>query len=142
MGKAKSLCPELVTIPYDFEGYNEVSKLLYDIVARYIYKSLWTTFDILSFVIIYFWEIFIVISISLVCFIHAWILEEKNDSFHTHMKLNMSCTEILCNYKKNVGVNNFTNINKANNHLLPQLMELKKDHNIWCWKLWSWLGRG
>lgn len=40
MGKAKSLCPELVTIPYDFEGYNEVSKLLYDIVARYIYKSL------------------------------------------------------------------------------------------------------
>lgn len=34
MGKAKTLCPDLVTIPYDFEGYNEVSRLLYDIVAR------------------------------------------------------------------------------------------------------------
>jgi len=104
-------------------------------------KSL-NNFWYFKFVVIYFWGIFIVISISLVCFIHAWILEEKNDSFHTHMKLNMSCTEILCNYKKNVGVNNSTNINKANNHLLSQLMELKKDHNIWRWKFWSWLGRG
>ncbi|CAG2235935.1 REV1 [Mytilus edulis] len=35
MGKAKSLCPDLITIPYDFEGYNEVSRMLYDIVASY-----------------------------------------------------------------------------------------------------------
>ncbi|XP_060082771.1 DNA repair protein REV1-like [Ylistrum balloti] len=35
MGKAKQLCPELLTIPYDFDGYQEVSKTLYDTVARY-----------------------------------------------------------------------------------------------------------
>ena len=35
MGPAKKLCPALVTIPYDFEGYQEVSKCLYDTVARY-----------------------------------------------------------------------------------------------------------
>ncbi|OWF54110.1 DNA repair protein REV1-like isoform X2 [Mizuhopecten yessoensis] len=35
MGKAKQLCPGLLTIPYDFEGYQEVSKILYDTVARY-----------------------------------------------------------------------------------------------------------
>ncbi len=36
MGKAKQLCPDLVTIPYDFEGYKQVSQQLYDIVARYV----------------------------------------------------------------------------------------------------------
>ncbi|XP_067140610.1 DNA repair protein REV1 isoform X2 [Centruroides vittatus] len=35
LGEAKKMCPELVTIPYDFEGYKRVSKLLYDIVASY-----------------------------------------------------------------------------------------------------------
>ncbi|KAK3580894.1 hypothetical protein CHS0354_008176 [Potamilus streckersoni] len=35
MGKARQLCPDLVTIPYDFEGYQIVSKLLYDTVASY-----------------------------------------------------------------------------------------------------------
>ncbi|XP_069136665.1 DNA repair protein REV1-like [Argopecten irradians] len=35
MGKARLLCPELQTIPYDFDGYQEVSKILYDTVARY-----------------------------------------------------------------------------------------------------------
>ncbi|KAL3841317.1 hypothetical protein ACJMK2_019479 [Sinanodonta woodiana] len=35
MGKARQLCPDLVTIPYDFEGYQVVSKLLYDTVASY-----------------------------------------------------------------------------------------------------------
>ncbi|KAJ8304491.1 hypothetical protein KUTeg_018074 [Tegillarca granosa] len=35
MGKAKQLCPDLVTIPYDFEGYQDVSKILYDTVASY-----------------------------------------------------------------------------------------------------------
>lgn len=34
MGRAKSLCPELQTIPYDFDGYKRVSQKLYDIVAR------------------------------------------------------------------------------------------------------------
>ena len=34
MGAAKKLCPELVTIPYDFEGYRQVSQVLYDSVAR------------------------------------------------------------------------------------------------------------
>ncbi|XP_064611055.1 DNA repair protein REV1-like [Liolophura sinensis] len=35
MGGAKKLCPDLVTIPYDFDKYNEVSRQLYDIVASY-----------------------------------------------------------------------------------------------------------
>lgn len=34
MRKAKELCPELQTIPYDFEGYYSVSKQLYEIVAE------------------------------------------------------------------------------------------------------------
>ena len=36
MGKAKQLCPDLLTIPYDFEGYNSVSRCLYDTVARLV----------------------------------------------------------------------------------------------------------
>ncbi|XP_062595150.1 DNA repair protein REV1-like [Saccostrea cucullata] len=35
MGPAKKLCPDLQTIPYDFEGYQEVSKILYDTVLSY-----------------------------------------------------------------------------------------------------------
>ena len=35
MGSAKALCTDLVTIPYDFEGYKKVSQILYDTVARY-----------------------------------------------------------------------------------------------------------
>lgn len=34
MGRAKELCPELQTIPYDFEGYQRVSRCLYETVAR------------------------------------------------------------------------------------------------------------
>lgn len=36
MGTAKELCPELETIPYDFEGYQKVSRCLYETVARYV----------------------------------------------------------------------------------------------------------
>ncbi|CAL1262658.1 unnamed protein product [Larinioides sclopetarius] len=35
LGEALRRCPNLQTIPYDFEGYSEVSKQLYDIVASY-----------------------------------------------------------------------------------------------------------
>lgn len=35
LGQALKLCPNLKTIPYDFEGYKEVSYALYDTVARY-----------------------------------------------------------------------------------------------------------
>ncbi|XP_064460613.1 DNA repair protein REV1-like isoform X2 [Ornithodoros turicata] len=35
LGQARKLCPSLRTIPYDFEGYDEVSKMLYGIVASY-----------------------------------------------------------------------------------------------------------
>ncbi|XP_045030014.1 LOW QUALITY PROTEIN: DNA repair protein REV1-like [Daphnia magna] len=35
MGAALKLCPSLVAIPYDFEGYKEVSTLLYNTVASY-----------------------------------------------------------------------------------------------------------
>ncbi|KAH3821346.1 hypothetical protein DPMN_123109 [Dreissena polymorpha] len=35
MGRARQLCPDLVTIPYDFEGYNTVSRVLYDTVASF-----------------------------------------------------------------------------------------------------------
>eukprot|EP00095_Tigriopus_kingsejongensis_P006647 snap_masked-scaffold363_size195477-processed-gene-0.12 protein:Tk06647 transcript:snap_masked-scaffold363_size195477-processed-gene-0.12-mRNA-1 annotation:"hypothetical protein DAPPUDRAFT_324417" len=35
LGPALQLCPTLKTIPYDFEGYNEVAYQLYDIVAQY-----------------------------------------------------------------------------------------------------------
>lgn len=34
MGPAKKLCPDLQTIPYDFDGYQEVSQILYDTVLR------------------------------------------------------------------------------------------------------------
>ena len=34
MGEAKRLCPDLQTIPYDFEGYRKVSQTLYETVAR------------------------------------------------------------------------------------------------------------
>ena len=37
MGRARSLCPDIQTIPYDFEGYREVSQLLYAEVARFTY---------------------------------------------------------------------------------------------------------
>jgi len=46
-------------------------------------------------------------------------------------------------------VNNFTNISKANNHLSPltshlspQIIEHKKDHDMWCWKSRSWVEKG
>lgn len=35
LGEALKLCPNLKTIPYDFEGYKEVSYILYDTVASY-----------------------------------------------------------------------------------------------------------
>ena len=34
LGPARKLCPDIVTIPYDFEGYQEVARTLYDTVAR------------------------------------------------------------------------------------------------------------
>lgn len=33
-GKARQLCPDLIPVPYDFEGYKEVSQQLYDTVGR------------------------------------------------------------------------------------------------------------
>lgn len=36
LGRAKQLCPNLVAIPYEFESYSEVSKILYDTVARLV----------------------------------------------------------------------------------------------------------
>lgn len=35
LGPALKLCPDLVPIPYDFPGYEEVSRMLYDTVASY-----------------------------------------------------------------------------------------------------------
>ncbi|XP_055958334.1 DNA repair protein REV1 isoform X2 [Patella vulgata] len=35
MGPAKQLCPELNTIPYNFQKYQQISKQLYDTVASY-----------------------------------------------------------------------------------------------------------
>ena len=35
MGKARTLCPDLQTIPYDFAGYQEVSQCLYRTVANF-----------------------------------------------------------------------------------------------------------
>ena len=35
LGPALQLCPDLVTIPYDFPAYEEVSRQLYDTVAAY-----------------------------------------------------------------------------------------------------------
>ena len=40
MGTARKLCPNLVSIAYDFDGYSEVSRTLYDTVARYSYAPL------------------------------------------------------------------------------------------------------
>ncbi|XP_070561511.1 DNA repair protein REV1-like isoform X2 [Ptychodera flava] len=35
MGQAKKLCPDLQTIPYDFDKYKEISQILYETVASY-----------------------------------------------------------------------------------------------------------
>ncbi|CAH1118562.1 unnamed protein product [Phaedon cochleariae] len=35
LGQAVKLCPELKTLPYDFEGYKEVSNMLYKTIASY-----------------------------------------------------------------------------------------------------------
>lgn len=35
LGQAVKLCPELKTLPYDFEGYKEVSNILYKTIASY-----------------------------------------------------------------------------------------------------------
>jgi len=35
LGRAISLCPDLVTIPYDFEAYTEVSYALYNTIVEY-----------------------------------------------------------------------------------------------------------
>jgi DNA repair protein REV1 len=35
LGPALQLCPTLRTIPYDFPGYEQVSRILYDTVASY-----------------------------------------------------------------------------------------------------------
>ncbi|CAH1782812.1 unnamed protein product [Owenia fusiformis] len=35
MGPARKLCPNLVPIPYEFEGYREVAHILYNVVASY-----------------------------------------------------------------------------------------------------------
>jgi len=36
MGKALSLSPDLQVLPYDFDGYSEVSRTLYRTVARFV----------------------------------------------------------------------------------------------------------
>ena len=38
LGRAKQLCPSLVVLPYDFEGYEEVSEQVADILVRYSTK--------------------------------------------------------------------------------------------------------
>lgn len=37
LGQAVKLCPNLRTIPYDFDGYKEVSYILYNTIARYVH---------------------------------------------------------------------------------------------------------
>ena len=39
-------------------------------------------------------------------------------------------------------VNNYTNINKSNNHLSPQLIQHKKQHDRWRCEFMSWVGTG
>ena len=53
-----------------------------------------------------------------------------------HSKQTVSYQElqsvVTLNYEKKIlMVNNSTNINKTNNHLSPQIIEYKKDHDIW-----------
>lgn len=38
MGPALKLCPDLHTIPYDFEAYKDVAYTLYDTIARFVFK--------------------------------------------------------------------------------------------------------
>lgn len=46
LGPALKLCPDLKTIPYDFVGYEEVSKILYDTVASYTLDIQVSSFEI------------------------------------------------------------------------------------------------
>ena len=45
LGPALKLCPDLVPIPYDFEGYESVSKTLYDTVASYTLEMMAVSCD-------------------------------------------------------------------------------------------------
>lgn len=40
VGSALKLCPDLKTIPYDFEGYKEVAFTLYNTIAKYVFFTL------------------------------------------------------------------------------------------------------
>ncbi len=78
MGKAKQLCPDLIPIPYDFEGYREVSQKLYDSVARCV--ALCQNFPLL------------------VCFCCKRILTTDAEVFYfsyTHDIEAVSCDELL-----------------------------------------------
>lgn len=34
-GRAKQLCPDLESVPYDFQAYKEVALTMYETLARY-----------------------------------------------------------------------------------------------------------
>lgn len=34
LGAARKLCPELVTVPYEFEEYQRISQIMYDTVLK------------------------------------------------------------------------------------------------------------
>ena len=38
LGPAKQLCPDLVTIPYEFEEYKRISTVFYETVASYTFS--------------------------------------------------------------------------------------------------------
>jgi DNA repair protein REV1 len=40
VGTALKLCPDLKTIPYDFDQYKEVALTLYDTIAKYIFYAI------------------------------------------------------------------------------------------------------
>lgn len=40
VGKALELCPDLKTIPYDFDQYKEVALTLYNTIAKYVPNSI------------------------------------------------------------------------------------------------------
>jgi nucleotidyltransferase/DNA polymerase involved in DNA repair len=47
VSRALELCPQLITIPYDFDAYDRVSRAMYDTVALYSLKVLFISNSIL-----------------------------------------------------------------------------------------------
>jgi len=79
------------------------------------------------------------INMNLWIFLYIKYLFNPCIPFKTIILILKTCT-LYENKSLTVMDNNFTNINKTNNHVSPWLIKYTKNHDIWRWKSRSWLG--